>query len=245
MGVIAGYRRKGMGRQLLKAAVEHAARVGITRIELEVFSSNTAAISLYESFGFETECIRKRVRYLDGVWEDMTQMVLLPPDVSDQNRRKKTIRLRAVWNGKAGFQALDPCSSAFLPPICNHFSWTCNEPEPPAAHPPFSCPTTRTADLSVRRSYEFLDCWNGRASPVQACPRDLKWWNYRRCARWGQVLFSLPSARTGQCRRFGIPRWSPIRRTCLLSNVQADVIALGGPRTKQSVQFISPHVIVS
>lgn len=53
----------------------HAARTGMSRVELEVFSSNTAAIHLYKSCGFIKECVRRRARYLDGVWDDMVQMV--------------------------------------------------------------------------------------------------------------------------------------------------------------------------
>lgn len=75
MGVVSGFRRKGLGRQLLTAAMAHGARIGMARVELEVFSSNTAAIHLYESCGFVQECVRRRVRYLDGIWNDMVQMV--------------------------------------------------------------------------------------------------------------------------------------------------------------------------
>jgi RimJ/RimL family protein N-acetyltransferase len=96
MGVIAGYRRKSIGRELLNAAVGHAARVGITRVELEVFSSNTAAISLYENFGFKKEGVHRRARYLDGIWDDMVQMALLAtgtPAATEQPRSPIVARI--------------------------------------------------------------------------------------------------------------------------------------------------------
>jgi ribosomal protein S18 acetylase RimI-like enzyme len=84
MAVIAAYRRQGIGRQLLSVALEHAARVSITRIELEVYSSNQPAIKLYESVGFKKEGVRQRARYLDGVWDDMTLMALLATDIQPE-----------------------------------------------------------------------------------------------------------------------------------------------------------------
>jgi L-phenylalanine/L-methionine N-acetyltransferase len=81
MAVVADYRRQGLGRQLLSLALEHAARVSVTRIELEVYSSNQAAINLYESLRFQKEGVRQRARYLDGVWDDMTLMALLATDI--------------------------------------------------------------------------------------------------------------------------------------------------------------------
>jgi len=108
MGLVPAYRRKGIGRQLLRAAVEHAARVAITRVELEVFASNAAAISLYESFGFTKECVRRRVRYLDGVWDDMTQMVLLAPDapIATQESKDSIISRIERQSGVPGLAAM-------------------------------------------------------------------------------------------------------------------------------------------
>jgi RimJ/RimL family protein N-acetyltransferase len=104
MGVVAPHRHEGLGRKLLRATTDHAGRVGITRIELEVFSSNAPAIRLYESFGFITECVRRRVRYLDGVWDDMVQMVMVTDDVSLQPRQSAN-RSSTVSKGKRVFRA--------------------------------------------------------------------------------------------------------------------------------------------
>jgi ribosomal-protein-alanine N-acetyltransferase len=58
--VAAGWRRQGIGRALLEAAVEWARGAGVRKLELHVFPHNGAAIKLYESFGFEREGYRKQ-----------------------------------------------------------------------------------------------------------------------------------------------------------------------------------------
>lgn len=58
--VAAGWRRRGIGRALLEAAVEWARGAGVRKLELHVFPHNEAAIQLYESFGFEREGYRKQ-----------------------------------------------------------------------------------------------------------------------------------------------------------------------------------------
>ena len=54
------FRRQGVGRALLEAAVEWAPEHGIAKLELHVFPWNEPAIALYESFGFEREGYRRR-----------------------------------------------------------------------------------------------------------------------------------------------------------------------------------------
>ena len=54
------YRRRGIGTALLDAATAWARDVGVAKLELHVFPWNTAAIALYESFGFEREGVRRR-----------------------------------------------------------------------------------------------------------------------------------------------------------------------------------------
>ncbi|HUP19255.1 MAG TPA: GNAT family N-acetyltransferase [Gemmatimonadota bacterium] len=45
-------RGRGMGRQLLETALEHARAAGRTRVELETNHRMTAAMALYEAYGF-------------------------------------------------------------------------------------------------------------------------------------------------------------------------------------------------
>ena len=47
MGIVSSHRRRGIGRALISAALEHA-RTGFRRVELDVYASNTSAIALYE-----------------------------------------------------------------------------------------------------------------------------------------------------------------------------------------------------
>ena len=79
MGLLPDYRRKGLGRQLVETALRLAQEAGIERVELEVYASNTAAVALYERFGFEREGVKKRARFLDGVYEDLLCMAHFLP----------------------------------------------------------------------------------------------------------------------------------------------------------------------
>ena len=77
MGLLAAYRRQGIGRRLAVAAITAARASGVERIELEVFASNTGAIRLYERLGFEHEGVRRAARRIDGVTDDNIFMALL------------------------------------------------------------------------------------------------------------------------------------------------------------------------
>jgi len=57
--VAASHRRRGIGTALLDEAVHWAREGGVRKLELHVFPWNTAAIALYEKFGFVQEGYRK------------------------------------------------------------------------------------------------------------------------------------------------------------------------------------------
>jgi RimJ/RimL family protein N-acetyltransferase len=78
MGVAREYRRHGLGRQLLLTAIEKAGQIGLTRIELDVFASNRAAIHLYETAGFAHEGVKRGAREIDGLVDDVVLMALHP-----------------------------------------------------------------------------------------------------------------------------------------------------------------------
>jgi RimJ/RimL family protein N-acetyltransferase len=82
MGLLAPYRGQGLGRLLALATIEAAFSDDIERIELDVFSSNVAAIRLYEALGFQQEGVRRRFRKLDGVYDDNIIMALLSPSAA-------------------------------------------------------------------------------------------------------------------------------------------------------------------
>jgi len=77
MGIAPEFRGKGIGRRLMDATIDGAREAGLARIGLEVFSSNTNAIRLYERYGFEYEGLHRRGRIIDGRVEDVIMMGLL------------------------------------------------------------------------------------------------------------------------------------------------------------------------
>jgi|CZKI01.1.fsa_nt_gi protein-S-isoprenylcysteine O-methyltransferase Ste14/ribosomal protein S18 acetylase RimI-like enzyme len=76
MGVLIGYRGRGIGRMLAEAAIGRARQLGLEKIELDVFSSNGPAIALYRGLGFCEEGRRKRGRFVDGTYDDVLLMAL-------------------------------------------------------------------------------------------------------------------------------------------------------------------------
>jgi putative acetyltransferase len=77
MGVLAAYRRQGIGERLLQACLAKARTQGMTRIELEARADNAGAIRLYERVGFEHEAIKRNAMRFDGVYYDAVQISLL------------------------------------------------------------------------------------------------------------------------------------------------------------------------
>ena len=77
--VDAAYRRRGIGRALLAAAVEWARPTEIRKLELHVFPWNEAAIALYEGFGFVREGLRKN-HYRRG--DEYVDAILMAYDLS-------------------------------------------------------------------------------------------------------------------------------------------------------------------
>jgi len=77
MSVAKPWRRRGVGRKLLAAAIEETKGwPGFCRIELECAPWNGAAIALYESLGFVLEARRRKALNLRGRPEDMLLMAL-------------------------------------------------------------------------------------------------------------------------------------------------------------------------
>ena len=72
MAVRAGWRKTGIGAQLLGAALEEGMRRGARRAFLEVRASNEAAQALYRKFGFEQS--GRRPRYYADPSEDALVM---------------------------------------------------------------------------------------------------------------------------------------------------------------------------
>jgi RimJ/RimL family protein N-acetyltransferase len=66
-----GWRNQGIGHALMARMIEWAQSTGVVkRVELLVYARNTAAIHLYEKFGFEVEGKRRRAVYQNGEYLD-------------------------------------------------------------------------------------------------------------------------------------------------------------------------------
>jgi RimJ/RimL family protein N-acetyltransferase len=74
MAVAAAERGKGIGRQLILAAISAAEAKGLRRIELTVHAENQAAQALYSRVGFEYEGTQRRGWCLDGAFFDVHHM---------------------------------------------------------------------------------------------------------------------------------------------------------------------------
>ncbi len=66
---------KGLGKELMRAIVDLADKwLNLTRLELEVYADNQAAIRLYERFGFEVEGKLRNHAFRDGQFVDSIVM---------------------------------------------------------------------------------------------------------------------------------------------------------------------------
>jgi RimJ/RimL family protein N-acetyltransferase len=75
MSLLKGYRGRGIGRRLLDHLISWAEERKLLRLELNVFSTNAAALHLYAACGFAEDGRRVRaVRLPDGGWCDIMHM---------------------------------------------------------------------------------------------------------------------------------------------------------------------------
>jgi putative acetyltransferase len=69
---------KGVGTALMRAILDFADNwLNLTRLELEVYADNEAAIRLYERFGFELEGTLRQHAFRDGKYVDAKMMARL------------------------------------------------------------------------------------------------------------------------------------------------------------------------
>jgi ribosomal protein S18 acetylase RimI-like enzyme len=76
MGVLREYRGRKVGQRLLDAVIGAARRLGLEKIELAVYASNVAALTLYRKVGFEVEGVKRRSRLVEGEYDDIVLMGL-------------------------------------------------------------------------------------------------------------------------------------------------------------------------
>lgn len=78
MLVASGWRGRGVGSALLRESIDWARAAGAHKIALQVWPHNTAAIALYEKFGFQREgLLRRHYRRRNGELWDAVIMGLL------------------------------------------------------------------------------------------------------------------------------------------------------------------------
>jgi L-phenylalanine/L-methionine N-acetyltransferase len=78
MGVRDDWQGRGIGGALLAAAIDLAERwLQVTRIEIEVYADNAAAIALYEKHGFVREGLHRRHAFRDGEYVDTLSLARL------------------------------------------------------------------------------------------------------------------------------------------------------------------------
>ena len=76
MYVLPEYRRQGAGRALLETVMARASELGVRQVNLSVNKTNTAAIALSESFGFERFGLERDAMRIGDEWYDAAYMVL-------------------------------------------------------------------------------------------------------------------------------------------------------------------------
>lgn len=67
-------RRQGIGKALLKAAIEESERIGIWTLQSGTFPENVASIALQKSCGFREVGTREKIGRMNGRWRDVILM---------------------------------------------------------------------------------------------------------------------------------------------------------------------------
>ena len=77
ISILKAYWGKGIGTAMMQALIDQAEKTAIEQLELQVVSTNEAAVHLYERHGFKTfACHPRMLKYRDGQYADMLLMML-------------------------------------------------------------------------------------------------------------------------------------------------------------------------
>lgn len=74
MGIIANYRQKGLGENLLNKTLIDGKKYGFSKIIIKVREKNTNALKFYKKQGFEVIEIEKKAFFSRGNYEDLIKM---------------------------------------------------------------------------------------------------------------------------------------------------------------------------
>lgn len=77
IGIIEGYRDRGLGRALIETALASARKIGLARVELTVREDNRRGIRLYRKVGFVKEGVKRDAFRVDGKYYDLLSMAVL------------------------------------------------------------------------------------------------------------------------------------------------------------------------
>ena len=83
IAVKSGHRRKGVGSSMISEAISWCRKHNITKLNLEVFSSNVNAIRAYEKVGFVEEGRKRNQFRIDGEYVDDVLMTYYPFEHND------------------------------------------------------------------------------------------------------------------------------------------------------------------
>lgn len=91
IGIVIGDKKNrgcGVGTEALALLCDYAfMRLGLQRVQLDVYSGNSRAITCYEHVGFVKEGIKRRARFVDGSFMDVILMSMLREEW--EQRRKE------------------------------------------------------------------------------------------------------------------------------------------------------------
>jgi GNAT superfamily N-acetyltransferase len=71
-----GFRERGLGRQVVSRALDHARQNSVRRVNLTVFLPNRTAVTLYSSLGFQSYGLEPEAVCIDGNYHDGQHMTL-------------------------------------------------------------------------------------------------------------------------------------------------------------------------
>ena len=77
MGIVEGYRGRGIGNALINTTLTAARQRGLKRIELQVRENSLSAVTLFEKSGFVMEGVMRKHAFVDGEYENSVLMALL------------------------------------------------------------------------------------------------------------------------------------------------------------------------
>jgi RimJ/RimL family protein N-acetyltransferase len=103
IGIVPGWRGRGIGRALINETLHAARRLGLTRVELTVHADNAPAIALYKSVGFQQEGVLRDAVMIDRTYRDSIVMALV-----DRTCGQRTVRAVYAETNTTGRVACRP-----------------------------------------------------------------------------------------------------------------------------------------